>query len=125
MAKGGLRALGQQVASLDETLLPNEGVVVRQSVPHHDPRWRINTGDEQSAFLVNGEIERTSGVSCAGFPQPGECSLEQCMRDSIVVFGLEHAERTSGAPLHVLLKAIELRRDAARWGAVATSKPGL
>jgi hypothetical protein len=96
---------------------------VGQVEPHHQHRRRIETLDQEAAFLVDRQVERPQHALHAARAQPVLSDIEQGAKDGGVVLGVEHAEMAGGVLVLLEIEPVDLRADPADRLALAIGEP--
>ncbi|MNN66752.1 hypothetical protein D3C81_1823440 [compost metagenome] len=90
----GAHPVGEQILGLPVAQGGEPLVIKTLSVPHHGGRGTIEPLYQQSAFLVDGQVEGACDACSATVSQPGLCRREQAVEYGRVVHGFEHSKVT-------------------------------
>src|SRR5262249_16449417 len=97
--------------------------VVWPGVTHHDPGAVFKSVDQQSAFLIDREVEGTSDADHATVSEPGFGRLKQCPEYGGVIGRLHEPEVTGPPSMTVLGQLVDLRADTTNRLAIAIGDP--
>src|SRR5215467_5593473 len=97
--------------------------VVWPGVTHHDPGAIFKSVDQQSAFLIDREVEGTADAHHAAIPEPSFGRLEQRPEYGEVIGRLHETEVTGPRSLTVLGQLVDLRADTTNRLAIAIGDP--
>ncbi|MFD2407620.1 hypothetical protein ACFSVK_20780 [Azorhizophilus paspali] len=92
---------------------------------HHDRRRSFETLDQQAAFLVDGQVERTGYPERAPLPQPLLGRRHQGGEDGGIVDRLQHAEVARVRAVRLAMQPIHLGADAPDGLVARPGDPGL